>query len=87
MHTFDNPYNPIEYLVMKGECKLELLAAFLPYIFQLHHLSIDHPSADYSNQMKLFPIVLNHLTHASFRLDCMQFNQFVPLVRKLFQNL
>jgi hypothetical protein len=87
MPTFDNKYSPIEYLIMKGNCNLELLAAFLSYTPQLRHLSIDYPSADYRDQTELFPIVLNHLTHASLRLDCIQFYQFVPLVRKLFQNL
>lgn len=35
----------------------------------------------------MFLIVLNHLTHATLRLDCIGFHQFVPLVKKLFQNL
>jgi hypothetical protein len=85
--TFNNEYSPIEHLFMKGGCKLEQLAAILSYIPQLRRLSIDYPYADSKDQTELFPIVLNHLTQASLRLDCIRFDQLVPLARKLFQNL
>jgi hypothetical protein len=79
-----NEYSSIEHLIITNYMYIHQLDNFLSYVPQLRRLSFHLQQDTWQERTKICPFVLNNLTHISFRLDSIKFDQFEQLVTDLF---
>jgi hypothetical protein len=80
-------YSSIEHLIITDSIYLHELDSILSYVPHLRRLSFHSLSESRSERTKISPRVLNHLTHISFQINSLKFDQFEQLVIDLFPNI
>ena len=81
-----NQLSPIEYLVINHTVHLNEINTLLSYTPQLRHLSLQRLNPDSNGWIKLYPIILNHLTHVSLKMNIM-FDEFESMIKNLFNQV
>ncbi len=80
-------FSPIEYLVITNDLKLDEMNCLLSYVPQLRHLSI-HLLDRNSPRVKVsYSTQLNHLTHTSFNINQIPFDEFKLVTKNLFHHV
>jgi hypothetical protein len=82
-----NEYSTIEHLIITHGIYLDQLDSLLSYIPQVRRLSVHLRQNFLEKRTRLFSFVLNHLTHISFKLDSIKFDQFEQVVIDLFSTI
>jgi hypothetical protein len=82
-----NEYSSIEHLIITHSVYLHELDSLLSYVPQLRRLSFHSLLESRSERTKTSPPLLNHLTHISFQINSIKFDQFEQLVIDLFPNI
>jgi hypothetical protein len=77
----------LEQLTIDHSFGLDELDILLPHVPQLRRLTCHSLKRTYGAQMPPFPACLNVLTHASFNMPNVPFDQFQPLIENLFRQL
>jgi hypothetical protein len=82
-----NEYSTIKHLIITHGIYLNQFATLLSYIPQVRRLSVHLGQSLLEKWTKIFPFVLNHLTHISLKLDSIKFDQFEQVVIDLFSTI
>jgi hypothetical protein len=83
----NNEHSSIEHLVINNGIHLRQLNSLLTYVPQLRRLSFQSVDVYGNNLTKIYPVVLNKLTHVSLRSNSIKFDQIEQLFINLFSSI